>query len=79
MREEEHSNLLHPTPPLKKQINYLEGLRGMAALSVLNCHWIAHLIPALKDTHHLVFFLTSHGPLAVTIFFLLVRNHETYI
>jgi peptidoglycan/LPS O-acetylase OafA/YrhL len=58
----------------KKQIHYLDGLRGLAALHVLNAHWSAYIFPELLDNHHLIIFVTSQPNLALGIFFLLVLN-----
>jgi peptidoglycan/LPS O-acetylase OafA/YrhL len=55
----------------KKQIYYIDGLRGLAALWAMNYHWFEQIFPKLNDKHHLIVFLTSHGKLAVAVFFLL--------
>jgi hypothetical protein len=46
----------------------------MAAVSALNYHWCSMIVPELRDNHHLFVFLSSHGTLAVAVFFLLVIN-----
>jgi peptidoglycan/LPS O-acetylase OafA/YrhL len=56
----------------RKKIEYLDGLRGWAALSVLNGHWVHFLLPAfLGPNETLLKFITMNANFAVYIFYFL--------
>ncbi|KAL3894358.1 MAG: hypothetical protein SGCHY_005322, partial [Lobulomycetales sp.] len=55
----------------KPKVKYLEGLRGLAALAVLNRHTVQHVLHDLGTPSQLLFLIFSHSKLAVVIFLIL--------
>ena len=59
-------------PVSRPRLLFVDGLRGIAAMSVVVCHFYGHLRSALDQwLHESVQVLMSHGFEGVTIFFVL--------